>query len=167
MYTSSLQVKKDTKKPFLLSGCKVQDGQGIMLVSSPFWSINFLWLFSCIDTLISALEADLFFLCLKFILAQVTGVGVNTEWGQVMASVSEDNGEETPLQVFEWRNTKNIFHFKLWLCWLFDSYLCSSTELFNCVIAGSFEWGCHVHWQSRSNCSSARAHHFDYSVSRQ
>lgn len=53
-------VKKDSKRPFLLSGCKVQDGQGIMLV---------------------------------------TGVGINTEWGQVMASVSEDNGEETPLQV--------------------------------------------------------------------
>lgn len=30
---------------------------------------------------------------------KVTGVGINTEWGQVMASISEDNGEETPLQV--------------------------------------------------------------------
>ncbi|KAL3683654.1 hypothetical protein R1sor_001676 [Riccia sorocarpa] len=29
----------------------------------------------------------------------VTAVGTNTEWGQVMASISEDNGEETPLQV--------------------------------------------------------------------
>ncbi|KAG0623275.1 hypothetical protein M758_3G161600 [Ceratodon purpureus] len=60
MTGESEPVKKDSKRPFLLSGCKVQDGQGIMLV---------------------------------------TGVGINTEWGQVMASVSEDNGEETPLQV--------------------------------------------------------------------
>jgi len=29
----------------------------------------------------------------------VTGVGINTEWGQLMANLSEDNGEETPLQV--------------------------------------------------------------------
>ncbi|CAK9225427.1 unnamed protein product [Sphagnum troendelagicum] len=53
-------VMKDRKTPFLLSGCKVQDGQGSMLV---------------------------------------TGVGIHTEWGQVMASISEDTGEETPLQV--------------------------------------------------------------------
>lgn len=30
---------------------------------------------------------------------QVTSVGINTEWGLLMASISEDNGEETPLQV--------------------------------------------------------------------
>ena len=30
---------------------------------------------------------------------QVTGVGINTEWGLLMASISEDTGEETPLQV--------------------------------------------------------------------
>ena len=53
-------VQKDPKKPFLLSGCKVADGTGTMLV---------------------------------------TGVGLNTEWGLLMASISEDNGEETPLQV--------------------------------------------------------------------
>ncbi|KAG5538097.1 hypothetical protein RHGRI_025250 [Rhododendron griersonianum] len=29
----------------------------------------------------------------------VTAVGINTEWGLLMASISEDNGEETPLQV--------------------------------------------------------------------
>ncbi|XP_022897971.1 calcium-transporting ATPase 9, plasma membrane-type-like isoform X2 [Olea europaea var. sylvestris] len=29
----------------------------------------------------------------------VTSVGMNTEWGLLMASISEDNGEETPLQV--------------------------------------------------------------------
>lgn len=34
-----------------------------------------------------------------FSLCKVTGVGVNTEWGLLMASISEDNGEETPLQV--------------------------------------------------------------------
>lgn len=26
-------------------------------------------------------------------------MGINTEWGLLMASISEDNGEETPLQV--------------------------------------------------------------------
>lgn len=31
---------------------------------------------------------------------KVTGVGINTEWGLLMASISEDTGEETPLQVF-------------------------------------------------------------------
>jgi hypothetical protein len=31
---------------------------------------------------------------------QVTSVGINTEWGLLMASISEDTGEETPLQVF-------------------------------------------------------------------
>lgn len=30
---------------------------------------------------------------------QVTAVGINTEWGLLMASISEDTGEETPLQV--------------------------------------------------------------------
>ncbi|XWS28168.1 hypothetical protein CRYUN_Cryun25bG0042600 [Craigia yunnanensis] len=53
-------VRKDTKQPFLMSGCKVADGSGTMLV---------------------------------------TGVGINTEWGLLMANLSEDNGEETPLQV--------------------------------------------------------------------
>ncbi|KAH9304952.1 hypothetical protein KI387_009356, partial [Taxus chinensis] len=50
----------DHKNPFLMSGCKVADGYGTMLV---------------------------------------TAVGLNTEWGVLMASISEDNGEETPLQV--------------------------------------------------------------------
>ncbi|CAN1780226.1 Calcium-transporting ATPase 9, plasma membrane-type [Linum perenne] len=54
------QVHKDHKSPFLMSGCKVADGVGVMLV---------------------------------------TGVGINTEWGLLMASISEDTGEETPLQV--------------------------------------------------------------------
>ncbi|XP_039009543.1 calcium-transporting ATPase 9, plasma membrane-type-like [Hibiscus syriacus] len=53
-------VHKNKKEPFLMSGCKVADGFGTMLV---------------------------------------TGVGINTEWGLLMASISEDNGEETPLQV--------------------------------------------------------------------
>ncbi|KAK8916917.1 Calcium-transporting ATPase 8, plasma membrane-type [Platanthera zijinensis] len=51
---------KDLKRPFLMSGCKVADGYGTMLV---------------------------------------TAVGINTEWGLLMVSISEDNGEETPLQV--------------------------------------------------------------------
>ncbi|XAR63716.1 Calcium-transporting ATPase [Bertholletia excelsa] len=53
-------VHKSSKAPFLMSGCKVADGYGSMLVTS---------------------------------------VGLNTEWGLLMASISEDNGEETPLQV--------------------------------------------------------------------
>ncbi|XP_056177002.1 calcium-transporting ATPase 10, plasma membrane-type-like isoform X1 [Syzygium oleosum] len=53
-------VHKDARDPFLMSGCKVADGHGTMLVTS---------------------------------------VGINTEWGLLMASISEDTGEETPLQV--------------------------------------------------------------------
>ncbi|KAJ6808296.1 calcium-transporting ATPase 8, plasma membrane-type-like [Iris pallida] len=53
-------VQKDQKAPFFMSGCKVADGYGTMLV---------------------------------------TAVGINTEWGLLMASISEDTGEETPLQV--------------------------------------------------------------------
>ncbi|KAF8025302.1 hypothetical protein BT93_F2213 [Corymbia citriodora subsp. variegata] len=53
-------VHKDQKSPFLMSGCKVADGVGSMLV---------------------------------------TGVGINTEWGLLMASIVDDTGEETPLQV--------------------------------------------------------------------
>ncbi|GLU10550.1 hypothetical protein SLE2022_273430 [Rubroshorea leprosula] len=53
-------VHKDSKEPFLMSGCKVADGSGTMLVTS---------------------------------------VGINTEWGLLMANISEDTGEETPLQV--------------------------------------------------------------------
>ncbi|RID77881.1 hypothetical protein BRARA_A00753 [Brassica rapa] len=57
---SKIVHKNSAKNPFLMSGCKVADGHGTMLV---------------------------------------TGVGVNTEWGLLMASISEDNGGETPLQV--------------------------------------------------------------------
>ncbi|KAF6156634.1 hypothetical protein GIB67_017770, partial [Kingdonia uniflora] len=52
--------QKDRKDPFLMSGCKVADGYGTMLV---------------------------------------TGVGINTKWGLLMASITEDTGEETHLQV--------------------------------------------------------------------
>ncbi|GLT28691.1 hypothetical protein SLA2020_036030 [Shorea laevis] len=60
MTGESTIVHKDSKEPFLMSGCKVADGSGTMLVTS---------------------------------------VGCNTEWGLLMAGVSEDTGEETPLQV--------------------------------------------------------------------
>ncbi|KAL1077344.1 hypothetical protein V6Z11_D10G090100 [Gossypium hirsutum] len=55
-------VHKNQNDPFLMSGCKVADGFGTMLV---------------------------------------TGVGINTEWGLLMSMgrISEDTGEETPLQV--------------------------------------------------------------------
>ncbi|KAL6560164.1 Calcium-transporting ATPase 8, plasma membrane-type [Orobanche hederae] len=57
---SKIVHKDPTRSPFLMSGCKVADGYGSMMVTS---------------------------------------VGINTEWGLLMASISEDNGEETPLQV--------------------------------------------------------------------
>ncbi|CAD6224351.1 unnamed protein product [Miscanthus lutarioriparius] len=60
MTRESKIVNKDQRAPFLMSGCKVADGYGSMLV---------------------------------------TGVGINTEWGMMMANLSEDTGEETPLQV--------------------------------------------------------------------
>ncbi|KAI4335340.1 hypothetical protein L6164_013994 [Bauhinia variegata] len=60
MTGESNTIPKNSKDPFLMSGCKVADGSGTMLV---------------------------------------TAVGVNTEWGLLMSSISEDTGEETPLQV--------------------------------------------------------------------
>lgn len=53
-------VHVNSRMPFLLSGCKVNDGFGKMIV---------------------------------------TGVGMRTEWGRLMAELGEDTGEETPLQV--------------------------------------------------------------------
>ncbi|KAL3034129.1 hypothetical protein AAZX31_02G175600 [Glycine max] len=53
-------VNIDGKKPFLLSGTKVQDGQGKMIV---------------------------------------TTVGMRTEWGKLMETLSEGGEDETPLQV--------------------------------------------------------------------
>lgn len=60
MTGESHPVHVNHKMPFLLSGCKVSDGFGKMLV---------------------------------------TGVGMKTEWGKLMAELGEDSGEETPLQV--------------------------------------------------------------------
>ncbi|KAF3437375.1 hypothetical protein FNV43_RR20128 [Rhamnella rubrinervis] len=53
-------VEVDQEKPFLLSGTKVQDGSGKMLVTS---------------------------------------VGMRTEWGRLMVTLSEGGNDETPLQV--------------------------------------------------------------------
>lgn len=60
MTGESEMLHKDEEQPFLLSGTKVQDGCGLMLV---------------------------------------TGVGMNTEWGHLMATLGESGTEETPLQV--------------------------------------------------------------------
>lgn len=74
------------------------------------------------------------------LLFQVTSVGVNTEWGLLMASISEDTGEETPLQV---------------------SFVLSFTMPFYTVIftynvfVGTFKWGCNFHrygWTYSSLC---------------
>ncbi|CAM6092805.1 unnamed protein product [Calypogeia fissa] len=54
------QHKTPEHKPFLLSGTKVQDGSGLMVV---------------------------------------TGVGMRTEWGHLMATLGGDDDSETPLQV--------------------------------------------------------------------
>uniref|UniRef100_A0A0A0LWC0 Uncharacterized protein n=1 Tax=Cucumis sativus TaxID=3659 RepID=A0A0A0LWC0_CUCSA len=40
----------------------------------------------------------------------VTAVGINTEWGLLMASISEDTGEETPLQPSFWADTSREIH---------------------------------------------------------
>ncbi|KAI5064642.1 hypothetical protein GOP47_0021312 [Adiantum capillus-veneris] len=60
MTGESKPVHVNHKMPFLLSGCKVSEGYGKMLV---------------------------------------TGVGMWTEWGQLMAHLGDELGEETPLQV--------------------------------------------------------------------
>ncbi|PRQ49694.1 putative calcium-transporting ATPase [Rosa chinensis] len=57
---TTVEVLKGPNAPFLMSGCKIADGVGTMLVTS---------------------------------------VGSNTGWGLLMASISEDTGEEAPLQV--------------------------------------------------------------------
>ncbi|KAL3500799.1 hypothetical protein ACH5RR_039892 [Cinchona calisaya] len=60
MTGESTIVHKDSKAPFFISGSKLAEGYGTMMV---------------------------------------TNVGINTEWGMLMASISEDNVEEAPLQV--------------------------------------------------------------------
>ena len=35
--------------------------------------------------------------------AQITGVGISTEWGRIMATLNEDDDAETPLQVTPWK----------------------------------------------------------------
>jgi Ca2+-transporting ATPase len=60
MTGESEPLKVNEDNPYLLSGTKVQDGSGLMLV---------------------------------------TGVGMNTEWGHLMATLSEGGDDETPLQV--------------------------------------------------------------------
>jgi hypothetical protein len=102
------------------------------------------------------------FLWHEFILVQVTGVGINTEWGQVMASVSEDNGEETPLQVLDRLLIKTAEYsaYNVVFCAMY-----SPSKSIKYEFAGSSKWGCYVHWKSRSICSSACLHHSDHSVS--
>lgn len=43
---------------------------------------------------------------------QVTSVGINTEWGLLMATISEDTGEETPLQVTEQTTISSLVMFQ-------------------------------------------------------
>ncbi|KAJ6731972.1 CATION TRANSPORTING ATPASE [Salix purpurea] len=81
------QVQKSSKEPFLMSGCKVADGNGTMLIKQDISR-------SKEHERISVLARES-----TIGMNGVTGVGINTEWGLLMASISEDNGEETPLQV--------------------------------------------------------------------
>lgn len=74
---------------------------------------------------------------------QVVGVGINTEWGLLMASITEDNGEETPLQVIWVWNV---------MIMLKDLHF-YDFNLFAYFILGSSEWGGNLHWHSWAHCS--------------
>lgn len=58
----------------------------------------------------------------------MTGVGISTEWGLLMASISEDTGEETPLQVFQKPSLFNILIFGN-LILVFSSYALHQVRL--------------------------------------
>lgn len=88
---------------------------------------------------------------------KVTGVGINTEWGLLMASISEDNGEETPLQVF-------LPSLSLVLC--FSGFLFNKEKIglphkcmYGWPIIGTVEWGCNVCRHSWAFSSSLCAHY--------
>ncbi|KAG6740051.1 hypothetical protein POTOM_057685 [Populus tomentosa] len=83
-------VQKNSREPFLMSGCKVADGSGTMLLQIVHKKESDFKLLTVDPTSAFVLEQEM---------DGVTGVGINTEWGLLMASISEDNGEETPLQV--------------------------------------------------------------------
>ncbi|KAH0462347.1 hypothetical protein IEQ34_009922 [Dendrobium chrysotoxum] len=42
---------------------------------------------------------------------KVTTVGINTEWGLLMASISEDSGEQTPLQILQTEDLRYNYRF--------------------------------------------------------
>ncbi|KAM7474136.1 hypothetical protein LguiB_021379 [Lonicera macranthoides] len=77
--------QKDLQSPFLMAGCVVADGYGTMLVA--FLSDAFIFYSG------ASICPD------YYLLIGVTGVGLFTERGVLMATILEDNGEETPLQV--------------------------------------------------------------------
>jgi len=72
---------------------------------------------------------------------QVTGVGVNTEWGLLMASISEDTGEETPLQVF----------FLALVSGRFLLFLTVHLPL-QVLNIGPLEWCSYLHWYCWTHC---------------
>ncbi|KAI5311825.1 hypothetical protein L3X38_040998 [Prunus dulcis] len=98
------QVRKDFQQPFLMSGCKVAVAYGSMLSQSraylkflvyllilSFWKACFY--------LLNVGCGNRTYIVLLLLFLQVTSVGVNTDRGLLMARISEDTGEETPLQV--------------------------------------------------------------------
>lgn len=150
-----------------MSGCKVADGYGTMLVSflftvcvlnasmegmhSYFHLLNICTLWSSKIVVASTLITDeLHGFTIwsisnmhKFLNAQVTAVGINTEWGLLMASISEDSGEETPLQV--WFFNLLTFARVHELTWIY------------CSGVGSLERCCHLHWNGWTFCCSRRS----------
>lgn len=56
---------------------------------------------------------DSYLISITNVYLQVTSVGINTEWGLLMASISEDTGEETPLQVTFPQIDSTRFYFQL------------------------------------------------------
>lgn len=67
-----------------------------------------------------------------------------------MASISEDTGEETPLQVI----VKMCFS-SLLTSLLVLSSLCLAS---NDNMAGALEWGCHLYWHCWPCCCTLCAH---------
>lgn len=117
-----------------MSGCKVADGVGNMLVNlwgfCPFLASVFSYAFTLFSGSYSL-----------WVFQQVTGVGINTEWGLLMASISEDTGEETPLQVY------HLDHFFYWVM-VFTMSWRSLTIPFGNLITGATKWSCNLHRHS-------------------
>lgn len=79
---------------------------------------------------------------------QVTSVGINTEWGLLMASISEDTGEETPLQVPP--HAPSIIKRKAVVLVVPQSV--KTKLIFLQHVIGTFEWSCNFCWYCWAYC---------------